>query len=121
VIAHTKPAQDHPEPIARGQCDHRHAEDRYAPSRKLSHLIRARTNTCDAPGCNAQAVYADLDHTIPYPDAPTDECNLGPKCRRHHRAKQAPGWRLQQPEPGVMRWTLPSGRLHTTTPTIYDT
>jgi hypothetical protein len=110
-----------PEPIARGQCDHRHAEDRYTPSRKLSHLIRARTNTCDAPGCNAQAVYADLDHTIPYPDGPSDECNLGPKCRRHHRAKQAPGWRLEQPEPGVMRWTLPSGRIHTTTSTVYDT
>jgi hypothetical protein len=110
-----------PEPIARGQCDHRHAEDRYTPSRKLSHLIRARTTTCDAPGCNAQAVYADLDHTIPHPDAPTDECNLGPKCRRHHRAKQAPGWRLEQPEPGVMRWTLPSGRTHTTTPTVYNT
>jgi hypothetical protein len=110
-----------PEPIARRACDHRHAEDRYTPSRKLAHLIRARTTTCDAPGCNAQAIYADLDHTVPHPDGPTDECNLGPKCRRHHRAKQAPGWRLEQTEPGVMRWTLPSGRTHTTTPTIYDT
>ena len=109
------------EPIARHTCDHGHAEDRYTPSRKLAHLIRARTSTCDAPGCNAQAVYADLDHTIPHPDGPTDECNLGPKCRRHHRAKQAPGWRLEQPQPGVMRWTLPSGRTHTTTPTSYDT
>ncbi len=109
------------EPIARQTCDHRHAEDRYTPSRKLSHLIRARTNTCDAPGCAAQAVYADLDHTTPHPDGPTDECNLGPKCRRHHRAKQAPGWHLEQPEPGVMRWTLPSGRTHTTTPTVYET
>lgn len=110
-----------PEPIARGRCDHRHAEDRYTPSRKLAHLIRARTNTCDAPSCNAQAVYSDLDHTVPHPDGPTDECNLGPKCRRHHRAKQAPGWHLQQREPGVMRWILPSGRTHTTTPTVYDT
>jgi hypothetical protein len=37
--------------------------------------------------------------------------NLRPKCRRHHRAKQAPGWRVEQPEPGVTRWTLPNGRL----------
>jgi hypothetical protein len=44
-----------------------------------------------------------------------------PRCRRHHRAKQAPGWHLQQREPGVMRWTVPSGRTHTTTPTVYDT
>jgi hypothetical protein len=46
---------------------------------------------------------------------------LSPPCRRHHRAKQAPGWDLSQPEPGVMRWTTPSGRIHTTRPTVYET
>jgi hypothetical protein len=107
-------------PIARGQCDHRGAEDRYTPSRKLKHLLRARTATCDAPGCNAQAVYCDQDHTTPWPDGPTDQCNLGPKCRRHHRCKQAPGWRVEQPEPGVVRWTLPNARTHTTIRTVYD-
>jgi Domain of unknown function (DUF222) len=109
-----------PEPIARDKCDHRNAEDHYTPSRKLKHLLRARTETCDAPGCNAQAVYCDQDHTTPWPDGPTDQCNLGPKCRRHHRCKQAPGWNVEQPEPGVIRWTLPSGRVYTTTPTVYD-
>jgi Domain of unknown function (DUF222) len=109
-----------PEPIARGNCDHRHAEDRYTPSRKLKHLLRARTATCDAPGCNAQSVHCDLDHTLPWPDGITCQCDLGPKCRRHHRAKQAPGWHLEQPEPGLMRWTLPNGRIHTTSPTVYD-
>jgi hypothetical protein len=108
------------EPIARGQCDHRQAEPQYTPSRKLKHLLRARTATCDAPGCNAQAVYCDQDHTTPWPDGPTDQCNLGPKCRRHHRCKQAPGWQAEQPEPGVVRWTLPNARTHTTTPTVYD-
>ena len=109
-----------PEPIARDKCDHRNAEDHYTPSRKLKHLLRARTETCDAPGCNAQAVYCDQDHTTPWPDGPTDQCNLGPKCRRHHRCKQAPGWRVEQPEPGVIRWTLPGNRVYTTTPTVYD-
>jgi hypothetical protein len=109
-----------PELIARGQCDHRLAEGQYTPSRKLKHLLRARTATCDAPGCNAQAVYCDQDHTAPWPDGPTDQCNLGPKCRRHHRCKQAPGWLVEQSEPGVIRWTLPNGRSHTTTPTVYD-
>jgi hypothetical protein len=108
------------EPIARHRCDHASAENRYVPSRKLRHLVRARTATCDAPGCTAQAVFADLDHTVPYPDGLTDQCNLGPKCRVHHRAKQAPGWTVEQPEPGVIRWTLPSGRVHTTRPTVYD-
>jgi hypothetical protein len=107
-------------PIAKGTCDHRNAEDRYVPSRKLGHLIRARTATCPAPGCGAQAFHNDLDHTLPYPDGPTDECNVAPPCRRHHRVKQAPGWKLEQPEPGVMRWTTPSGRSYTTRPTVYD-
>jgi hypothetical protein len=40
----------------------------YTPSRKLKHLLRARTATCDAPGCNAEAVHCDLDHTLPWPD-----------------------------------------------------
>ena len=109
------------EPIAQGTCDHRHAENRYTPSRKLRDLLVARTTTCDAPGCNAQAVHCDQDHTVPYPYGPTDECNLGPKCRRHHRAKQAPGWRVERTEPGTVRWTLPNGRTHTTRPSIYDT
>jgi hypothetical protein len=107
------------EPIARGTCDHRHAEEHYTPSRKLQHLIRARSGTCTAPGCQAQAVHADLDHTTPYPEGRTDECNLGPKCRTHHRAKQTPGWNVEQPEPGIFRWTLPSGRSHTTSPSTY--
>jgi len=108
-------------PIATGTCDHANAEDRYTPSRKLGHLIRARTATCPAPGCGAQAHHNDLDHTIAYPAGPTDQCNLGPPCRRHHRVKQAPGWTLEQPEPGIMRWTTPSGRTYTTRPTIYET
>ena len=107
-------------PVAKGGCDHGAAEDRYTPSRKLRHLVRARTERCDAPGCDAQAVNGDLDHTVEYPAGISCECNLGPKCRRHHRCKQAPGWKLEQTEPGVMRWTLPSGRVHTTTPTVYD-
>ena len=108
------------EPIARDACDHRHAEDRYVPSRKLRHLLHARNQTCTAPACNAQAVYCDIDHTDPYPDGATDECNTNPKCRRHHRTKQAPGWKVVQPTPGTTAWTTPSGRSHTTTPTVYD-
>jgi hypothetical protein len=108
------------EPIAVGSCGHRHAEDRYTPSRKLRHLIRARTATCSAPGCGGQAVFCDLDHVVPYPAGLTCECNLHPLCRRHHRCKQAPGWHVRETQPGIMRWTTPAGRTHTTTPTTYD-
>jgi hypothetical protein len=109
------------EPIAKGSCDHRHAEPRYRPTRKLGHLIRARNATCPAPGCEASSYHCDLDHTQPWPDGPTDECNIGPPCRHHHRTKQAPGWNLSQPEPGTFRWTTPSGRTYETRPTRYDT
>lgn len=108
------------EPIARSTCHHQHAEDRYVPSRRLKHLLRARNQTCAAPACNAQAVFCDLDHTIPYPDGPTCQCNLNPKCRRHHRTKQAPGWKIAQPTPDTSTWTTPSGRTHTSAPTAYD-
>jgi hypothetical protein len=108
------------EPVARDTCDHAHAENRYVPSRRLKHLLRARNQTCTAPACNAQAAYCDIDHTVPYPDGPTCECNTNPKCRRHHRIKQAPGWTAAQPAPDTATWTTPSGRTHTTAPTVYD-
>jgi hypothetical protein len=108
-------------PIAKGSCDHASREDRYTPSRKLKDLVRARTARCTAPGCGAQAVHCDLDHTLAYPAGITCQCDLAPACRRHHRCKQAPGWKLAQPEPGVMRWTTSSGRSYTTRPTVYET
>jgi hypothetical protein len=74
----------------------------------------------DAVRGGAQACHADLDHTRPWPQGDTDECNISPPCRHHHRVKQAPGWKLEQICSGVMRWTAPSGRTYTTTPTVYD-
>jgi hypothetical protein len=107
--------------IARGECDHRHYSGNYVISRKVKHLIQARASTCTAPGCNRPAADADADHTIPWPHGSSCECNLGAPCRYHHRNKQAPGWHLHQPEPGVFNWRNPSGRTHTTYPTKYVT
>jgi hypothetical protein len=109
-------------PVARGPCDHAHAEIGYHPSRKLAHLIRARSATCTAPGCRRPAARCDLDHTHAWDQGGlTCECNVAPLCRRHHRCKQAEGWQLEQPEPGVLIWRVPSGRSHATTPTTYPT
>ena len=113
-------AERHLHPDRQGQLRPRQPEDRYTPSRKLKHLIRARTATCTAPGCGAQAAHCDLDHTLAYPAGITCQCDLAPACRRHHRCKQAPGWQLTQPEPGVMCWTTPAGRSYTTRPTVYE-
>jgi hypothetical protein len=107
-------------PLATGRCDHRHQEPGYQPSRKLQHLIQARTPTCSAPGCQRAATRCDLDHTTPWDQGGrTCECGLAPLCRHHHRCKQAQGWHLEQPQPGIMAWTTPAGRRHLTEPDSY--
>ena len=60
-------------------------------------------------------------HALPWDDGGlTCECGLAPLCRRHHQIKQAQGWKLEQPEPGIMKWTTPAGLTRTTTPTRYQ-
>ena len=66
-------------PLAGDDCDHRRQEPGYQPSRRLQHLITARTRTCTAPGCMRPAARCDLDHTTPYDQGGrTCECNLAP-------------------------------------------
>jgi uncharacterized protein DUF222 len=106
--------------VIRGPCDHAQAESGYVPSRRLRHLVAARSTRCTAPGCSRPAARCDLDHTTPWDHGGLScPCNLAPLCRRHHRCKQAEGWRLDQPEPGVLVWRTPAGRTYTTTPTRY--
>jgi hypothetical protein len=107
-------------PIAKDSCEHASRENGYVPGEKLKDLIRARNATCVAPGCGARAVYCDVDHTAPWPAGQTEQCNLGPACRRHHKLKQSRGWKLEQPQPGHFTWTGPSGRAYLTRPTTYD-
>jgi hypothetical protein len=107
--------------IIRGPCHHAQAERRYRPGRKLQHLVNVRNARCTAPGCGQPAARCDLDHTTAWHHGgPTCPCNLAPLCRHHHRCKQAEGWWLEQPEPGVLVWRTPSGRSYTTTPTVYQ-
>jgi Domain of unknown function (DUF222) len=107
-------------PIARGACGHTRAEPGYRPSRSLQHLVKVRNARCTAPGCGRPAARCDLDHTIAWDQGGlTCECDLAPLCRRHHRCKQAEGWRLEQPEPGVLIWHTPAGRTYITRPTQY--
>jgi hypothetical protein len=108
--------------VIRGPCNHAQAQAGYRPGRKLRHLVAARNATCTAPGCGQPAARCDLDHTSPWHlGGLTCPCNISPLCRHHHRVKQAQGWWLTQPEPGVLRWKTPAGRTHTTTPTQYPT
>ncbi|QIM21434.1 HNH endonuclease [Phycicoccus sp. HDW14] len=60
------------------------------------------------------ARFCDLDHVRPWPLGPTAATNLLCLCRRHHRLKQSPGWRLRLAPDGTATWTDPTGRLRTT-------
>jgi hypothetical protein len=108
------------ETIARHPGDDGHREPRHDPSRKLTHLIQSRNATCAAPGCGAAAVTADMEHRIPWEKGGhTDEHNLDPQCRQHHRLKQRDDWRVIKPAPGITQWTGPSGRTRTIEATRY--
>jgi hypothetical protein len=104
--------------LASPACPHTH--NGYRPSPRLRHLIEVRHRTCSFRGCRRAAQRCDLDHTIPHHlGGATCPCNLAPLCRRHHQAKQAQGWRLDQPEPGILVWTLPHGRRYRVEPDPY--
>ena len=70
-------------PVTRGPCDHAHGQVGYHPTRTLTHLVRARSATCTAPGCGRPAAGCDLDHTTAWDKGGrTCECNLAPPCKR---------------------------------------
>ncbi|HYH74155.1 MAG TPA: HNH endonuclease signature motif containing protein, partial [Nocardioides sp.] len=71
---------------------------------------------CRFPGCTIAARFCDLDHVRPWPTGPTTATNLLTLCRRHHRIKQRPGWRLHLTPDGTTTWTDPTGRIRTTAP-----
>lgn len=91
------------------------------PARMRQHVL-ARQPVEAFPFSALPATGLDLDHTVPYnPLAPpgagqTRPDNLAPLGRRTHRAKTARRWRLEQPEPGVLRWTSPHGFRYEVTP-----
>ncbi|MCC3299937.1 HNH endonuclease signature motif containing protein [Arthrobacter sp. zg-Y895] len=83
----------------------------------LRRWLRARDGTCRFPGCRVSTANADIDHTIDWAKGgPTDHGNLEHLCRRHHRFKTLGFWKACQPEPGVIEWTSPTGRVYRTEP-----
>jgi hypothetical protein len=101
------------DPLAFSGCDHRLETGAYKPSPKLRHLIEIRDRCCSFPGCRRPPTRCDKDHTIPYDrGGRTCLCNLAPLCRTHHQVKQALGWQLHQPFPGVFEWITPCGRKY---------
>ena len=88
----------------------------YRPSARMAKRVKARDRRCRFPGCTVAAVFCDLDHVRPWPTGPTADTNLICLCRRHHRVKQRPGWRVTLANDGTLTWTDPTGRVRTTAP-----
>ncbi|MCE3549923.1 HNH endonuclease [Pseudonocardia sp. RS11V-5] len=85
------------------------------PRAGLRRRVQLRDQTCTFVGCRAPAERSDLDHTVDHArGGRTTDDDLGPACRHDHGLKQA-GWTLDQPEPGVFRWTSPLGHTYETT------
>ncbi|EIV94015.1 HNH endonuclease signature motif containing protein [Frankia sp. QA3] len=99
------------------------------PSAALARHVQVRNPTCIFPGCDKPSTACDLDHTRPHGrGGETNERNLGPECRRHHRLKHAadrpPGaadsattstamrWKVCQVKPGHFVWTSPEGHKY---------
>lgn len=89
-----------------------------APGALADHVI-ARDVTCSHPGCTRPAENCDLDHLLPFPLGATCECNLRPRCRRHHRLKHETPWKVttssdpDDPD-GTLISTSPTGHTYRT-------
>ena len=85
----------------------------------LRRYLQLRDGTCRFIGCNRQAKYCDVDHTIAWEDGgDTSAGNLAHFCRGHHRVKHATRWKVEQSESGsgVLDLTSPLGNHYRTTP-----
>jgi Domain of unknown function (DUF222) len=107
-------------PVPVTDCDHRLESPGYRPPARLRHLVEIRDGECTFPTCRRPARRCDFEHAVPWDQGGrTCACNAGPRCRHHHQAKQAAGWRLDQRRPGEHTWTTPSGRSYSSGPATY--
>ncbi len=91
--------------------------DRYTPDAATDRFVRLRDRTCQFPGCNQPAEFADVDHRVAFAEggrSTTD--NLHCLCRHHHRLKHEGGWVITSNSDGTATWTSPTGRRYRTPP-----
>jgi uncharacterized protein DUF222 len=70
--------------------------------------VMANMLTCTGPGCTRPAHQCDQDHLVPFPVGPTNQDNMHPACRTHHRAKTHGGWRITKTDT-TLTWTTKHG------------
>src|SRR3954464_9805219 len=80
------------------------------PDRLKEHIV-LRDGHCVFPGCGRPARRADNDHIDEHAGGGgTDNGNVAPLCRGHHRHKTHGGWTYVMLQPGIYLWRSPLGQ-----------
>jgi len=73
--------------------------------------------TCVFPGCARAARDCDIDHLTAWADGgTTDDDNLDPTCRHHHRLRHESRWDIDDHPDGNTAWISPLGGTYNTDP-----
>ncbi len=76
----------------------------------LRRWLGVTSPTCVFPGCGRAAADCDVDHRDAWAEGgTTDEDNLDPKCRHHHRLKHESRWMPSSTPDAELTWTSPLG------------
>lgn len=77
----------------------------------LRRWLGVASPTCAFPGCGRPARDCDLDHLHAWSEGgATDDDNLDPECRHHHRMRHETRWAASRdPDSGALAWTSPLG------------
>ena len=77
----------------------------------LRRWLGVTSPTCAFPGCGRSARDCDLDHLHAWSEGgATDDDNLDPECRHHHRMRHETRWAASRdPDTGDLAWTTPLG------------
>ncbi|WP_144784818.1 HNH endonuclease signature motif containing protein [Microbacterium sp. BH-3-3-3] len=83
----------------------------------LRRWLGVTSPTCVFPGCGRAARECDIDHLTAWADGgTTDDDNLDPKCRHHHRLRHETRWDLDRAAGGDTAWISPLGGRYGTDP-----
>src|SRR3954452_21105210 len=85
--------------------------DAYEVPDRLKEFTVLRDGHCVFPGCGRPARRGDNDHIDEHAGGgATDDRNLAPLCRGHHRLKTHGGWTYVMLQPGIYLWRSPLGQ-----------
>lgn len=86
---------------------------KYRPPKALRDLVAARHPYCVFPTCSTPSDRCDFDHIQSYAGGgETRVSNAAPECKRHHRTKHHPRWRVRRRGDGSIEWAIPADRVH---------